>query len=149
MRVVLSRNEGDSYEHCRRTSPSSNDSTHCSDPTTSTTSTYSAGPTWSTTAWRPAAPRGLPAPEFLREASSTFGTDGWHELVVVADGDYVVQFSAHGGHWSGEAFLGHKTAAGDYLRDFACMYRITGGRIAERWAVRDDLTMLRQLGALT
>ena len=98
----------------------------------------------------PSRPTGLAGTrEFLREASSTFGTDGWHELVVVADGDYVVQFGARGGHWSGESFLGHKTAAGDYLRDFACMYRVTGGRIAERWAVRDDLTMLRQLGALT
>jgi predicted ester cyclase len=28
------------------------------------------------------------------------------------------------------------------------MYRFEGGQIAERWAVRDDLTMLRQLGAL-
>ena len=28
------------------------------------------------------------------------------------------------------------------------MYRFVGNRIAERWAVRDDLTMLRQLGAL-
>jgi predicted ester cyclase len=28
------------------------------------------------------------------------------------------------------------------------MYRLTEGRIAERWAVRDDLTMMRQLGAI-
>jgi predicted ester cyclase len=28
------------------------------------------------------------------------------------------------------------------------MYRFEHGQIAERWAVRDDLTMLRQLGAL-
>ena len=28
------------------------------------------------------------------------------------------------------------------------MYRHEDGKIAERWAVRDDLTMLRQLGAL-
>ena len=28
------------------------------------------------------------------------------------------------------------------------MYRFKSGQIAERWAVRDDLTMLRQLGAL-
>lgn len=27
------------------------------------------------------------------------------------------------------------------------MYRLAGGRIAERWAVRDDLGMMLQLGA--
>ena len=27
-------------------------------------------------------------------------------------------------------------------------YRLVDARIAERWAIRDDLTMLRQLGAL-
>jgi predicted ester cyclase len=94
-------------------------------------------------------PEGLAGTEeFLREARSTFRTDGWRELVVVANGDYVVQFGARGGHWSGGSFLGYRTTPGDYVRDFACMYRLTGGRIAERWAVRDDLTMLRQLGAL-
>jgi predicted ester cyclase len=29
------------------------------------------------------------------------------------------------------------------------MYRLTDGRIAERWAVNDHLTMLRQLGTFT
>jgi hypothetical protein len=29
------------------------------------------------------------------------------------------------------------------------MYRLVDGRIAERWAVRDDLSMMLQLGALT
>jgi len=28
------------------------------------------------------------------------------------------------------------------------IYRLVDGRIAERWAVRDDLGMMRQLGAL-
>ena len=40
-----------------------------------------------------------------------------------------------------------EAAPGAYSRGFAAMYRFQGGQIAERWAVRDDLTMLRQLGA--
>jgi predicted ester cyclase len=28
------------------------------------------------------------------------------------------------------------------------IYRVTNGKIREHWAVRDDLSMLRQLGAL-
>jgi hypothetical protein len=28
------------------------------------------------------------------------------------------------------------------------MYRFVDGKIAERWAIRDDLSVLRQLGAI-
>jgi hypothetical protein len=28
------------------------------------------------------------------------------------------------------------------------MYRLIAGQIAERWAIRDDLGMLRQIGAV-
>ena len=44
--------------------------------------------------------------------------------------------------------MGIEAAPGDYARGFAAMYRFQDGQIAERWVVRDDLTMLRQLGAL-
>ncbi len=97
----------------------------------------------------PSRPAGLAGTkEFLREAGPNFHDDDWEELVVVADGDYVVQFGTRGGRWPGGVFLGYSAAPGEYRRAFACMYRVTGGRIAERWAVRDDLTMLRQLNAL-
>jgi len=36
---------------------------------------------------------------------------------------------------------------GSCLRDFAAMYRFEDGKIAERWAIRDELGMLKQLGA--
>jgi predicted ester cyclase len=97
----------------------------------------------------PSRPAGLAGTkQFLREAGSHFEDDHWDTLVVVADGDYVVQFGARGGRWPGGPFLGYQAEPGHYMRDFACMYRVTDGRIAERWAVRDDLTMLRQLAAL-
>jgi predicted ester cyclase len=37
---------------------------------------------------------------------------------------------------------------GPYAREVVFIYRLVDGRIAERWAVRDDLGMMRQLGAL-
>ena len=87
--------------------------------------------------------------EFLETIGRTSFVDHrWDELTVVAEGAYVVQFGKRGGHWPGGRFLGVDAPAGDYSRDFAAAYRFAEGRIAERWAIRDDLGMLRQLGAL-
>jgi len=74
--------------------------------------------------------------------------EGWRELVVVAEGDYVVQYGIRHGRWHGGEFIGFDAAPRDYSRGFAAMYRFHDGQIAERWAVRDDLTILRQLGAV-
>ena len=69
--------------------------------------------------------------------------------MVVADGDYIVQYGVRHGQWHGGRFMGFDANPGTYARGFAAMYRFESGQIAERWAMRDDLTMLRQLGALT
>lgn len=74
--------------------------------------------------------------------------EGWHELMVAAEGDHVVQYGVRHGQWHGGQFMGIEAGPGPYSRGFAAMYRFENGRIAERWAVRDDLTVLRQLGAL-
>jgi predicted ester cyclase len=87
--------------------------------------------------------------EFLETMGRrSFREHGWDELSVVAEGAYVVQFGRRGGEWPGGQFLGIDAPAGSYSRDFMSAYRFTDGRIAERWAIRDDLGMLRQLGAL-
>ncbi len=85
---------------------------------------------------------------FLRTAGQAFRTDRWSTVTVVAERDFVVQFGIRQGMWPGGSFLGFDVPAGRYTRDFACMYRLADGRIAERWAVRDDLGMMMQLGAL-
>ena len=72
----------------------------------------------------------------------------WAEITVVAEGDYVVQFGRRGGDWAGGDLMGFRAGPGPYIRDFAALYRFEGGRIAERWVVRDDLGMLKQLGAI-
>jgi len=89
--------------------------------------------------------------EFLRTAGRRqwWGASRWRESTVVAEDDFVVQFGVREGHWPGGAFRGIEVPPGDYTREFAVMYRLVGGRIAERWAVRDDLGMMLQLGALT
>lgn len=61
----------------------------------------------------------------------------------------MVQYGIRAGHWPGGTFRGFAIPAGDYTREVAFMYRIEAGRIAERWAVRDDLGMMLQLGAIS
>lgn len=49
---------------------------------------------------------------------------------------------------NGEGRVAVQHQPGAYARHVAICYRIEDGRITERWAMRDDLTMLRQLGGL-
>jgi predicted ester cyclase len=87
--------------------------------------------------------------EFLEtQARHQMTGQHWEELTVVADGDYVVQFGRRGGDWAGGDFMGIPSRPGSYVRDFAAMYRFEDGKIAQRWVVRDDLGMLKQLGAI-
>jgi ketosteroid isomerase-like protein len=67
---------------------------------------------------------------------------------VIAENDLVVQFGVLEGRWPGGNFRGFQTTSGPYATDVAFMYRLLDGRIAERWAVRDDLGMLLRLGTL-
>lgn len=98
----------------------------------------------------PDRPKGLEGTrEFLSTGMPRFQGDGWTDSVVVAEGDYVVQFGIRAGTWQGGPFLGFDVNRGAYSRHVAFCYRIEDGRIAERWAMRDDLTMLRQLGSFT
>jgi len=87
--------------------------------------------------------------QFLQHAGKSFLSDHWDQLTVIAEGDYVVQFGTRGGLWGGGPFLGVDAPAGEYSREVAFVYRLLDRRIAERWAIRDDLTMLRQLGTFT
>ena len=70
------------------------------------------------------------------------------ESFVVAEADLVVQFGQRELHWPGRPFRGFAVPAGVSTQAAAFAYRFSGGRIAERWAIRDDLAMLIQLGAL-
>jgi predicted ester cyclase len=90
--------------------------------------------------------------EFLCECRGDPGKSAWmhrmmgqHDLITIAEEDYVIQFGKIAATWPGRRFRGYDIPAGDYECDVAFMYRFEDGRIAERWAVRDDLAMIRQL----
>jgi predicted ester cyclase len=97
----------------------------------------------------PGRPQGLAGTrEFLTASAAAFGDTGWSSLHVIAEGEFVVQHGVRGGQWKGGSLFGFDLQPGPYEREVVFMYRLRDGRITDRWAVRDDLTMLRQLGGL-
>ncbi len=90
--------------------------------------------------------------EFLRECRADQDKAAWlralhgeRDLITIAEGDYVIQYGKITSTWPGRSFRGYDIPAGDYECDVAFLYRFQNGRIAERWAVRDDLAMIKQL----
>lgn len=97
----------------------------------------------------PGRPQGLEGTrEFLRAAQRGHHAGRWLSSFVVAEGDMVVQFGSRELIWPGGPFMGFQAQPGTATRDVAFAYRLVEGRIAERWAIRDDLSMLIQLGAI-
>ena len=70
---------------------------------------------------------------------------GQRDLVTITEGDYLIQFGKITATWAGGHFRGHEIPGGGYECDVAFMYRFQEGRIAECWAIRDDLAMIEQL----
>jgi hypothetical protein len=90
--------------------------------------------------------------QFLAESAGDQRKAAWRrsmifdqQVVTVGEGDYVTQFGKRAGTWPGGRFRGVDIPAGDYEYNVAFMYRFREGRIAERWALRDDLGMILQL----
>lgn len=86
--------------------------------------------------------------QFLITARRHANPGRWTESVIVAEDDLVVQFGRREVQWPGGQFRGFDVPAGTCTRDVAFAYRLQNSRITERWAIRDDLAMLQQLGAI-
>lgn len=73
----------------------------------------------------------------------------WAEQHIVAEGDLVVAYGRRDATWQASSFRGFDTAQNVPISvELAHMWRLDGGKIVEHWAVRDDLAMLQQLGAI-
>jgi predicted ester cyclase len=84
--------------------------------------------------------------EYLASPLADRFNEVWRERRVITDGEYVVHHGIRTGHWPGGDFLGTYAPSGDFAREVVFMYRVSDGKLAERWAIRDDLGFLRQLG---
>jgi predicted ester cyclase len=107
------------------------------------------------------------APDFYNHVSGRTGTDDFKHLAVdvgkatgtanvidllVAEGDLVVAYMTITRTLHEELRVFGFTFPGDgrsYTVKHVHVYRVADGKIREHWAVRDDLSMLRQLGALS
>jgi ketosteroid isomerase-like protein len=87
--------------------------------------------------------------DFLRSAQRDVYPSRWVSSNRVAENDLVVQFGSREHQWPGGSFRGFMLTPGRYTRDVMFAYRLADGRIAERWAIRDDLAMVLALGGLT
>jgi predicted ester cyclase len=76
-----------------------------------------------------------------------FSDQRWEIHHVIAEGDIVALHATHHGRHTGElmgiAPTGH-TVAYDYVH----IIRFRDGKGVEHWGVRDDMTLMRQLGVL-
>jgi predicted ester cyclase len=83
--------------------------------------------------------------EFSRKAQPD---QRWVEQHIVGDGDLVV-YGRREGTWQATSFRGIDTPSNIPVSvELAHMFRLHEGKIAEHWAVRDDLGMMQQLGVL-
>lgn len=84
--------------------------------------------------------------EFSRTAQPD---QSWVEQHIVGEGDLVVVYGRRQGTWQASSFRGLDTPANVQISvELAHMFRLHHGKISEHWAVRDDLGMMQQLGAL-
>jgi predicted ester cyclase len=73
----------------------------------------------------------------------------WTVSDLLADGDRVAARTTWSGTYQAPGFRG-VTVPGParFAVEHVHIYRISDGKMIEHWVVRDDLTMLRQLGAI-
>jgi steroid delta-isomerase-like uncharacterized protein len=73
----------------------------------------------------------------------------WTIADLLADGDRVAVRITWSGTYGAPQFRGLPIAApGTFSAEHIHIYRVADEKLAEHWVVRDDLAMLRQLGAL-
>jgi predicted ester cyclase len=73
----------------------------------------------------------------------------WTIADLLVDGDRVAVRTTWTGTYGGAQFRGLAVAAaGSFSVEHIHIYRVVEQKLAEHWVVRDDLAMLRQLGAL-
>ena len=85
--------------------------------------------------------------EFLRQDTAVFPDSVQTIKLLVAEGNLVAAWTTYEGTQRGP--MGPFPPSGRRAQfDFGAVFRIEGGKIAERWVTWDNMTILRALGHL-
>jgi predicted ester cyclase len=85
--------------------------------------------------------------EFLRQYDAAFPDNVQTFTHIVAEGDMIGVFATYEGTHLGE--MGSFAPTGKKVKfDFAGVFRVEGGKLAEFWVTWDNMTVLAQLGLL-
>jgi predicted ester cyclase len=79
--------------------------------------------------------------------ASVFSDQRWEIRRVVGEGDTVVVHAIHRGRHTGD-LMGIAPTGREVAYDYVHIVRFRDGKAVEHWGLRDDMTLLRQLGAL-
>jgi predicted ester cyclase len=97
---------------------------------------------------RPDEPQGLEgATRTMHWLRSVFSDQRWEIRNVVGEGDTVVVHATHRARHTGE-LMGIPPTGREVTYDYVHIVRFKDRKVVEHWGVRDDMTLMRQLGVL-
>ena len=97
---------------------------------------------------RPDEPQGLDgAIQTMHWLRQVFSDQRWEIHQVVGEGDTVVVRATHHARHTGE-LMGIPATGRQVAYDYVHIVRFRDGKVVEHWGVRDDMTLMRQLGVL-
>jgi predicted ester cyclase len=87
------------------------------------------------------------AKETMLWLGRVFSDQRWEIHQVVGEGDTVVVFCTYHGRQTGE-LMGMPPTGREVAYDYVHIVRYRDGKAVEHWGVRDEMTLMRQLGVL-
>lgn len=79
--------------------------------------------------------------------AGVFSDQRWEIHQVIGETDTVVVYATHHGRHTGE-LMGIVPTNREVAYDYVHILRFRDGKAVEHWSVRDDMTLMRQLGVL-
>jgi predicted ester cyclase len=76
-----------------------------------------------------------------------FSDQRWEIHQVIGEGDTVVVYATHHGRHTGD-LMGIPPTNREVAYDYVHILRFRDGKAVEHWSVRDDATLMRQLGVM-
>ncbi len=79
--------------------------------------------------------------------STVFSDQRWEIHDVIAEGDLVAVRLTHHGRHTGD-LMGIPPTGREVAYQYVQFFRFRDGKVVEQWSVRDDMTLMRQLGVV-